>query len=169
MSPVQGLTAGRVDVGTVDHSPNELGLVDEESGIPWPSGVEDATFPTFLDRLGKLFATSPSAADATIDLDGDQIKKDVQFVEACDDIVDGLRRLVLIRQAETGSARLRVAGTVGFEGFPKFAELVNVAEHGAKPHFKRVFQSNRGVGDFDINNMGNCIEKDGALFCPSGW
>ena len=148
MSPVQGLTAGRVDVGTVDHSPNGLGLVDVESGIPWPSGVEDVNFPTFLDRLGKVFATLPSAADATIDLDEDQIKNDVQFVEAYEDIVDGLRRLVLIRQAETGSARLQVAGTIGFEGFPKFTELVTVAEHGAQPHFKRGFQFNRGVGDF---------------------
>ena len=80
MCPVQGLAAGRVTSGTVDHSPSGLGLVDAESGISWPSGVVDADFPVFLDRLGKMFSTLPSAADATVDLDEDQISKDAKFV-----------------------------------------------------------------------------------------
>jgi hypothetical protein len=109
-------------------------VVDDESGIPWPSSVEDSDFSTFLDKLGEMFATLPSVADATIDLDEDQIRKDVRFLEAFEDV------LVAIRQTETWSARLQVAGTVGFEEFPKFADLVSVAEHVENPHFKPGFQ-----------------------------
>jgi hypothetical protein len=105
MCPVQGLAAGRVDVGAVVHSSIGLGVVDDESGIPWPSGVEDSDFSTFLDKLGEMFATLPSAADASIDLDEDQIRKDVRFLEAIEDVGE---RLVAIRQMETGSARLQV-------------------------------------------------------------
>ena len=148
MCPVQGLAAGRVTLGTVDHPPSGLGLVDAESGISWPSGVEDADFPVFLDRLGEMFSTLPSAADATVDLDEDQIGKDAKFVSNYGDVRDGLERLVSLRQAETASTRLNVSGTIGFEGFPKFAELVNVAENGALPHFRHGFQCNRGVGEF---------------------
>ena len=108
MCPVQGLAAGRVTSGTVDHSPSGLGLVDAESGISWPSGMEDADFPVFLDRLGKMFSTLPSAADATVDLDEDQIGKDAKFVSNFGDVRDGLERLVAIRQAETASSRLTV-------------------------------------------------------------
>jgi hypothetical protein len=118
------------------------------SSIPWPSSVEDADFPVFLDRLGEMFSTLPSAVDATVDLDEDQIGKDAKFVSNYGDVRDGLERLVSLRQAETASTRLNVSGIIGFEGFPKFAELVNVAENGALPHFRHGFQCNRGEGEF---------------------
>ena len=48
----------------------------------------------FLDRLGEMFSTLPSAADATIDLDEDQITKDVAFINNYADARDGLAQLV---------------------------------------------------------------------------
>jgi hypothetical protein len=86
--------------------------------------VGDANFPLFLDQLGEVFYTLPSAANATIDLDEDQITKDVKFISNYADARDGLAQLVSRRQAETASTRLHVSGTVGFEGFPKFEEYV---------------------------------------------
>jgi predicted NUDIX family phosphoesterase len=78
--------------------------------------VEDANFPMFLDRLGEMFSTLPSAANATIDLDEDQITKDVAFISNYADARDGLEQLVSRRQAETASTRLHMSSTVGFEG-----------------------------------------------------
>jgi hypothetical protein len=44
--------------------------------------------------------------------------------------------------------RLNPARTVGLERFPRFSELVEVADRGAIPHFKPGFRCNRGEGDF---------------------
>jgi hypothetical protein len=75
---------------------------------------------------------------------------------------------VEIRQTETGSARLQVAGTVGFEEFPKFAELMSVAEHGENPHFKPGFQFKHGCfGRQFVISTGSCIGGDGASSYPS--
>jgi hypothetical protein len=148
MSPVQEIAAGRVYLGAIDQRPGGKGLVDAEGGIPWPSGVDDSNFSTFLDKLGSMFATRPSAADATIDLDESQIEQDTEFVLSHKDVATGLRSLVELRHAATIETRLNPARTAGFEAFPRYRELVQVAEHGATPHFKPGFPCNRGEGDF---------------------
>jgi hypothetical protein len=111
--------------------------------------VEDERFPPqFLDKLAVLFASRPSATDATIDLDESQIEQDTRFIQSHKKVATGLRSLVAIRHAVTIETRLNPARTAGFEAFPRFRELFRVAEHGAIPHFKPGFQCNRGEGDF---------------------
>jgi hypothetical protein len=101
MSPVQETAAGREYLGAIGQRPGGMELVDEESGLSWPSGVEDSGFSVFLDRLEVLFASRPSAADATIDLDEDQISEDVAFVQSHGNVAMGLRSLVELRHAAT--------------------------------------------------------------------
>jgi hypothetical protein len=67
MSPVQEIAAGRVQSGAIDQLASALEMVDVESGLSWPSGVEDPQFLCFLDKLGGMFDTLPSSADATLD------------------------------------------------------------------------------------------------------
>jgi hypothetical protein len=55
---------------------------------------------------------------------------------------------VELRHAATVETRLNRARTAGFEAFPRYRELCQVAENGALPHFKPGFQCNRGEGDF---------------------
>ena len=148
MSPVQETAAGRVDLGAIDQRPEGMELVDAESGLSWPSGVEDSSFQVFLDRLGVVFDARPSAANATIKLDEAQIAEDLVFVQSHGDVATGLRNLVALRHAATIESRLNLARTAGFEAFPRYQELVEVAENGALPHFKPGFQCNRGEGDF---------------------
>jgi hypothetical protein len=57
---VQEIAAGRVDLGAIGQRPDGMELVDEESGLLWPSGVDDSGFQGFLDSLGVLFDTRPS-------------------------------------------------------------------------------------------------------------
>ena len=148
MSPVQEIAAGRVELGAIDQRSHGRELVDAEGGLSWPSGVEDESFPQFLDKLAVLFATRPSAANATIDLDESQIEQDTRFIQSHKEVTTGLRNLVALRHAATIETRLNPARTEGFEAFPRFRELLRVAEHGAIPHFKPGFQCNRGEGDF---------------------
>jgi hypothetical protein len=102
--------------------------------------VEDPQFVCFLDYRGGLFDTLPSSADATIDLDEVQIKRDASYVQSFADRKEGLRVLIERRHAETVGTRLNPARTVGFERFPRFPELVEVADRGAIPHFKPGFR-----------------------------
>lgn len=68
--------------------------------------------------------TRPSTANASIDLDKNQIKKDVHLIKGFNDLVVGLKQLVLIRQEEIALTGLNVSTTVGlFEGSPKFPEF----------------------------------------------
>jgi hypothetical protein len=87
-------------------------------------------------------------SDATIDLDEVQIERDASYVQSFADRKEGLRMLIERRHAETVGTRLNPARTVGFERFPRFPELVEVADRGAIPHFKPGFRCNRGEGDF---------------------
>jgi hypothetical protein len=143
MSPVQQIATGRVESGAIDQRPDGRELVDAEGGLSWPSGVEDESFPQFLDKLAVLFATRLSATNATIDLDESQIEQDTRFIQSHNEVTTGLRNLVALRHAATIETRLDPARTEGFETFPRFRELVRVAEHGAIPHFKPGFQCNR--------------------------
>lgn len=56
--------------------------------------------------------------------------------------------LVKVRHTETVHSRLNIDSVRGFEGFSKFQELRQLAEHIAHPHTQESFQFNRGVGDF---------------------
>jgi hypothetical protein len=53
-----------------------------------------------------------------------------------------------MRHGDTVYSRLNVENVSGFEEFPKYSELRQLAEHGAQVHLREDFQINRGVGDF---------------------
>jgi hypothetical protein len=140
MSPVQEIAAGWVQSGAIDQLASVLELVDVKSVLSWPSGVEDPQFVCFLDKLGGLFDTLPSSADATIDQDEVRIERDASYVQSFANRTVGLRMLIERRHAETVDTRLNPARTVGFERFPRFRELVEVADRGAIAHFKPGFR-----------------------------
>jgi hypothetical protein len=53
-----------------------------------------------------------------------------------------------MRHGATVHSRLNVESVSGFEGFPKYTELRQLAKHGAQAHLREGFQFNRGCGRF---------------------
>jgi hypothetical protein len=103
MSPVQESVVGRVESGAIDQRPDGKELVDAEGGLSWPSGVEDEGFPRVVDQLAVLFASRPSAADATIDLDESQIEQDTRFIQSHKEVATRLWSLVALRHMPPAS------------------------------------------------------------------
>jgi hypothetical protein len=120
----------------------------DAGNVSWPSSVRDVEFSGFLDTLNEMCSARPSAADASVDLDEVQIEQDVVFIRKYLNVKEGLEELVRMRHSATVHSRLNVESVSGFEGFPKYTELRQLAEHGAQAHLREGFQFNRGVGDF---------------------
>lgn len=122
--------------------------LDATTHLQWPDGSTDSKFEHFLDEVGLELNQKPSVIEASVGLDEIQTKRDSEYVSEYEDVREGLRRLVELRQQESEDSRLNGRRVKGFEGFPRFKELRDLAEYGAKPHFCEEFQSNGGVGDF---------------------
>ena len=113
--------------------------------------MDSPDFPTFLDHIGHTMKSKPKDAPAGVEVDLAKIQHDLAEFALCAPALpmcDRLKLFINLKQDQLTSG-LTSARLPGFEHFPRFTQLTQMATEGLKPFLHPEFIPNKGVGDFE--------------------
>ena len=116
-------------------------------GSEWPSQCSGSEWEAFLDQWEERHFSEPSVTGAHLDFDASVIESDMSWLhQRAGSKHDSVCALIRRRQAQVEGAYLNVDSIKGFEGFPQYTSLYELATVGAQPWISPDFVPNRGVG-----------------------
>ena len=118
--------------------------------VPWPSAEDPEGFADFLRCIDHLMRRQPQEETDGATLDEERLRRDYEYFmnDKCTKTREArLAELVRRRQGEL-PAGLKARHVEGFEAYPKYDKLYDMATYGLRPFLREDFRPNRGEGDF---------------------